>query len=71
MVSQEYCIQGGGTTEEMMKYLEDHNLLQSYYKMKPRRMGRILAMYPDFKCDKHYDPLSQMDKNHWKFIEIF
>jgi len=56
---------GEATTEEMMKYLEDHNLLLSDYKMKTRRMGRLLAMYPDFKYDKHYDQMSQMDKNHW------
>ena len=54
------------TIEEMMKYLEDYNLLFSDYKMKPKRMGRILAMYPFFKCNKHYDHYSKMDKNHWQ-----
>ncbi len=57
---------GEATTEEMIKYLKDYNLLLSDYKMKPRRMGGILATYPDFKFVKHYDPISQMDKNHWK-----
>ena len=54
------------TTETMMKYLENYNILLSDYKMKSKRMGRILAMYPYFKYEKHYDPHSQMDKNHWK-----
>lgn len=57
---------GEATTEEMMNYLQDHNLLLSDYKMKPKRMGRILATYLDFKYVKHYDPYSKMDKNHWK-----
>jgi hypothetical protein len=59
---------GEATTEVVMKYLEEYNMLISDYKMKPRRMGRLLAMYPDFKYIKPYDPLNQMDKNHWKLI---
>jgi len=57
---------GEATTEEMMKYLENYNLLLSDYKMKPRRMGRILAMYPEFKYIKHYDFNTKQDRNFWK-----
>ena len=59
---------GESTTEAMMKYLEEYNMLLSDYKMKTRRMGKLLAMYPYFKYIKHHDPLSQMDKNHCKLI---
>jgi hypothetical protein len=52
----------GEATTELMKYLQDHDIILSDIKMKQRRMGRILAMYPDFKYVKHYDLLSKMDK---------
>lgn len=57
---------GEATSEELMNYLMDHDLLLSDYKIKPRRMGRILASYPDFKYDKHYDANTKQDRNFWK-----
>ena len=56
--------QNEATKEEMIKYLKNHNLLFSDYKLKPKRMDKILAMYPFFSYSKHYYPKSKMDKNY-------
>jgi hypothetical protein len=46
----------------------DYKTLSTEDEEKARRaLGRKLANIVGFKCDKHYDPYTKQDKNHWRY----
>jgi hypothetical protein len=56
------------TTQDIFKTLKDSGLLNTGFKLSPRRIGRgVLSDRIWFKGTKRYDPKTQQELTFWKY----
>jgi len=56
------------TTQTIFKNLKDSGLLNSGFKLSPRRIGRgVLSDRVWFKGTKRYDPKTQQELTFWRY----
>jgi hypothetical protein len=59
---------GEATTQTIFKNLQDTGLLNSGFKLSPRRIGRgVLSDRVWFKGRKHYDPKTKQELTFWRY----
>jgi len=59
---------GEATTQTIFKTLNDSGLLNSGFKLSPRRIGRgVLSDRVWFKGRRHYDHKTQQELTFWRY----